>query len=115
MKVEKIECRASSREVFSMVDAKIAFVDIRALAGHTGSCPVKRRRATLGSDPLRDSRMRLRRITVRGSLNTSPPPFGVIQSCLLCLEKPRGSGGRAPGNSSLFKNGKIPFHAEPRH
>ena len=38
-------------------------------------CPAKQKRATLGSDPSRDSRMRLRRISDWGSLMVSLPHF----------------------------------------
>ena len=92
-----------------MVGDKIASVDRKELADHTYRCPVKRKRATLGSDPLRDSWMRLRRITVRGSLDTSPPPFCVIQSYLLCLEKPRGLGAEPPVMVAYLRMGKFHF------
>lgn len=58
-----------------MVGDKIVSVDRKEFAGHTCSCPVKRRRATLGSEPLRDSRMRLRRIFRPGKSIDLPGSF----------------------------------------
>ena len=37
------------------------------------NCSAKRKRATLKSDAPRDTRMGLRRLSVRGSLRASPP------------------------------------------
>jgi len=83
--------------------------------GYTDGRPVKQRWATLRSDPLRDTRTRLRRIFRPGkstcfptsSLSEYPerPPMP---------QKPRGYGGRAPNFIRLFQERKIPFHAEPR-
>jgi len=75
-------------------------------------CLVKRKRATLGSDPLRDKQMRLRRISVWGGLTVSPPPLlgdMDIQSYLLCLKKPRGLGTESPDTFALFRSGKFHF------
>ena len=59
--------------------------------------PVKQRRATLGSDPLRDNRMRLRRIFRPGKPSNFPTSFlQNIQSCLLCLKNPGGLGAEPP-------------------
>jgi len=78
-------------------------------------CPAKQKRATLGSDPPRDSRMRLRRISVGGNRAVSPPRLlaeADIQSCLSCLRKPRGFGGRAPNykpTTAYRRSGKFHF------
>jgi hypothetical protein len=83
---------------------------------YTDRCPGKQRRATPGSDPLRDTRTRLRRIFRPGKPTSFPT------SCLseypelpLMPRQPRGYGGRAPNFIRLFQERKIPFHAEPRH
>ena len=67
-----------------MVGGKIKFVDRKELIYHTYGCPVKQRRATLGSDPLRDSRMRLRRIFRPGKSQPGFPTFSwfIIPSCI---------------------------------
>ncbi len=73
---------------------------------------VKRKRATLGSDPLRDNQMRLRRISVWGSHTVSPPPllrYTDIQSYLLCLKNPRGLGTESPDTFAFFRSGKFHF------
>ena len=82
---------------------------------YTDRCPGKQRRATLGNDPLRDTRTRLRRIFRPGKPTIFPT------SCLseypelpLMPRKPRGYGGRAPNFIRLFQERKIPFHVEPR-
>ena len=92
------------------------YFDSRTLDSYTDRHLVKQRRATLGSDPSRDNRMRLRRIFRSGK------PTNFPTSCLseypelpLMPRKPRGSGGRAPNFIRLFQERKIPFHAEPRH
>ncbi|MBA7642145.1 hypothetical protein ES703_49832 [subsurface metagenome] len=78
--------------------------------------PVKQMRATLRSDPLRDNRMRLRRISVRGNLWVSPPSirYKGYPELPLMPQKPRGFGGRAPKYYCLSENLEITFHAEPR-
>jgi hypothetical protein len=89
--------------------------DSTGLQSYTDYHPAKQRRATLGSDPLRDSRMRLRRIFRPGkpiSFPTSssweyPEPPQMPQN-------PRGYGGRAPNFIRLFQEREIPFHAEPK-
>jgi len=76
------------------------------------SCLVKRKRATLGSDPLRDNQMRLRRISVWGGHTVSPPPllrYTDIQSYLLCLKNPRGLGTESPDTFAFFRSGKFHF------
>ena len=92
------------------------YFDSKGFDGYTDRRPVKQRRATLGSDPLRDNRTRLRRIFRPGKPTSFPT------SCLseypelpLMPQKPRGSGGRAPNFIRLFQERKIPFHVEPRH
>jgi len=89
--------------------------DSGARKNYTDRCPGKQRRATLGSDPLRDTRTRLRRIFRPGKPTSFPT------SCLseypelpLMPQKPRGYGGRAPNFIRLFQERIIPFHAEPR-
>ncbi len=91
--------------------------DRKEQIGQHDDYPVKRRRATLRSDPLRDSRMRLRRIFRRGKPRSASPPLvkRISRAASNALEKPRGSGGRAPRIIRLIKNWEIPFHAEPRH
>ena len=77
---------------------------------YTYPCLVKR--ATLGSDPLRDNQMRLRRISVWGSLTVSPPPslgYIDIQSYLLFLKNPRGLGTESPDVFAFFRSGKFHF------
>ena len=91
------------------------YFDSRGLEGYTDRCPVKQRWATLGSDPLRDSRMRLRRIFRPGKPKSFPTfPFTEYPELPHMPKKPRGYGGSAPGISRLFKKRKIPFSAEPR-
>jgi len=67
-----------------MLDGKIVnfresyekgIVDGTEAEGYTFSCPVKQKRATLGSDPLRDSRMRLRRIFRPGKSKRFPTSY----------------------------------------
>ena len=91
------------------------YFDSRVPKDYTYRCPGKQRRATLGSDPSRDTRMRLLRIFHPGK------PISFPTSCLSeYLElphmprKPQGYGGRAPNIIRLFQERKIPFHAEPR-
>jgi len=91
------------------------YFDSRGTEGYTDSRPVKQKRATLGSDPLRDNRTRLQWIFRPGK------PISFPTSCLseypelpLMPQKPRGSGGRAPNFIRLFQERKIPFHVEPR-
>jgi len=90
--------------------------------------PVKRSRATLESDPPRDNRTWWRRMSTRGSRFPLPHPTATtinIQSFPPCLINSGGVGAEPPrtvaerqcslpGDSSLFAEGKIPFHAEPR-
>ena len=90
--------------------------------------PVKRSRATLESDPPRDNRTGWRRMSTRGSRFPLPHPTATkinIQSFPPCLINSGGVGAEPPrtvaerqcslpGDSSLFAEGKIPFHAEPR-
>ena len=92
-----------------MVGDKIAFVDRKELAGHTQSCSVKRRRATLGSDLLKDSRMRLRRITVRGSLNTSRLLFALSRVASYASENLGGLGAEPPVLVAYLRMGKFHF------
>jgi len=89
--------------------------------------PVKRSRATLESDPPRDNRTGWRRMSTRGSRFPLPHPTATtinIQSFPPCLINSGGVGAEPPrtvaerqcilpGDSSLFCEGKIPFHAEP--
>ncbi len=80
--------------------------------------PVKQKRATLGSDPLRDNRIEVRRISVWGSHMVSPPHHSDcldIRKFLIMPQKPRGSGGSAPGKILIPYGLKIPFSVEPRH
>ena len=79
---------------------------------YTYPCLVKRKRATLESDPLRDNQMRLRRISVWGSLTVSPPTllgYIDIQSYLLCLKNYRGLGTESPDTFAFFRSGKFHF------
>ena len=104
------------RKVSDMALASFRALDGKWTLMNSLRCPVKRRRATLGSDPLRDSWARLRRISVRGDPRASPPLLraGDIQSCLLCLRKPQGFGGRAPNYTRLSKRWRVSLHVEPR-
>jgi hypothetical protein len=101
--------------VWSQPSEPTHYFNSRGLEGHTDRRPMKKRRATLESDLLRDNRTRLRRIFHPGK------PISFPTSCLseypelpLMPQKPRGSGGRALNFIRLFKERKIPFHAEPR-
>ena len=90
--------------------------------------PVKRSRATLESDSPRDNRIGWRWMSTRGSRFPLPHPTATkinIQSFPPCLINSGGVGAEPPrtvaerqcslpGDSSLFAEGKIPFHAEPR-
>jgi len=83
--------------------------------GYTDGRPVKQRRATLRSDPLRDTRTRLRRIFRQGKPISFPTSYlSEYPELPLMPQKPRGYGGRAPNFIRLFQERKIPFYAEPR-
>jgi len=99
--------------VLSAESRKTSPFEGKELKGYVLCCPVKQKRATLASDPPEDSRMRLRLITVRASHRTSPPPYSGYLELPLMPNKPRGSGGRAPGIIRSFNNGKTRFRAEP--
>jgi len=89
--------------------------DSTGLHSYTDYHPVKQRRATLGSDPLRDSRMRLRRIFRPGKSISFPTSSSWEYLELPPMpQKPRGYGGRAPNFVRNFEEREIPFHAEPK-
>ena len=60
--------------------------------------------------------MRMRRIFRPGKPQPASPPLNtaISRAASNASKKPRGSRGRAPDFCRLFKNAKIPFHAEPR-
>ena len=91
-------CTAILERIFQLKSAKSSPFDRNRQISHSYACPVKRRRATLRSDPSRDNRMRLRRIFRPGEATIGFPAsyHWNILSCLPCLKKPRGFGGRAP-------------------
>ena len=94
-----------------MVGDKIASVDRKELADHTYRCPVKRKRATLGSDPLRDSRMRLRRIFRPGKSIDLPASFyfGISRVTSYALKNPGGLGAEPPEIVAYLRMGKFHF------
>ena len=114
---EKVALRQSSRRFFQVVGKKTVTFDRKEQIGHSYDYPAKRRRATLRSDPSRDNRMRMRRIFRPGKPQPASPPLNtaISRAASNASKKPRGSRGRAPDFCRLFKNAKIPFHAEPRH
>ena len=113
---EKVALRQSSRRFFQVVGKKTVTFDRKEQIGHSYDYPAKRRRATLRSDPSRDNRMRMRRIFRPGKPQPASPPLNtaISRAASNASKKPRGSRGRAPDFCRLFKNAKIPFHAEPR-
>jgi len=94
-----------------MVGDKIASVDRKELADHTCSCPVKRKRATLGSDPLRDSWMRLRRIFRPGKSIDPPASFYLEYPGLPLMPRktPGGLGAESPEIVAYLRMGKFHF------
>ena len=91
------------------------YFDSKGLESYTDCRPVKQRRATLRSDPLRDTRTRLRRIFRQGKPISFPTSYlSEYPELPLMPQKPRGYGGRAPNFIRLFQERKIPFYAEPR-
>lgn len=66
--------------------------------GYSSRCPAKRKRAPVKTDPPRDTRMGLRRISVRGRLKDSPAhhPANNILSFPQCLENFGGLGAEPP-------------------
>lgn len=97
------------------------------------------KRATLKSDPPRDSRVRLRRMTVRGELHCSPACLTADSDSGACCQSSRASchalktsgvWGQSPqqnvgrtafgltppwGGTTLTGNADCPIHGEPAH
>lgn len=106
--LSSISCRNSARS--RMLLAQTGGFDTEGRKDYACCCPVKQRRATLGSDPLRDSRMRLRRIFRPGKPSNFPASFlQNIRSCLLCLKNPGGLGAEPPIIFDYIKIAKIHF------
>ncbi len=109
-----------SKEFCNMLGGKIVYfrgsskngsVDGTEAEGYTFSCPVKQKRATLGSDPLRDSRMRLRRIFRPGKSIDLPASFyfGISRVTSYALKNPGGLGAEPPEIVAYLRMGKLHF------